>query len=457
MRLDALRSLESHVQEARALENLSNEATAAAVMQIVDVLGSTGDEALQAAICRTIWSLADTDALRAAIADGGGILYVGALLASQSADVQQEAALLLVAITNTPESAQQLVAANGVSELLAMLSREQSQLRTTALQLLSAMCTHGSAEALVSAGGANPLAAELVRSAAVAKGWGGNTADGCRDARLSLTCLSSMASCGHAQMEKVRHAVRHASALPSLVALLGTDTGGTDAAAMALLAQLELSEKGAEELTNTGGIALLCESLGPATAADTRLQAAQTLANLSASAVSAVAIAQTPNAVENLLSLASYRSASDRRESQDTHQTSALTTLANLCALGALPADALRSANAIKALAEFCGISPDPTQRAASVALVAHAAQDSGARLRLAELGVPPSSRQPSPNRRVETVERRQQAGRRWGPPGAARPQSGGTRPWRSRTLRRTTTFVRRLAHGAPSPPWRAS
>ena len=392
-RLDALRALERDAHSARPVGATgpssasapTDEDAVTLINQIIEVLGSTDESVLQAALCRSIWSLSDTEAARSAFADGGGLLYVGALLASPSTEVQQEAALLLLAATTTASACEQLAAADGVAALLGMLSKD-GEIHNTALQLLVSMCTHGAAPALASAGSAVPLTAELVRAAAIAKGWGGNTADGCRDARLSLTCLSAMGACGASQLEAVRLAVRSAGALPSLVALLGTDRGGIDAAAMGLLAQLELSDApAAAELANTGGIALLCESLGGSATESSRAQAAQTLATLSASAVSAVAIAQASTAIDNLFSMIASHDAPAR--------SAALITLANMCALGALPVGSLRSEAALAALATMASDNPpasaDHTQRAAAVALIAQAAQDASSRAQLAERGVP--------------------------------------------------------------------
>ena len=379
--LDLLRSADfSLPARLEALQSLTTgEADAPTLaMRLVDVLGSTDEPTLQAALCRAVWSLAESADVRTAIIEGGGILYIGALLgATPNAEVEQETALLLVALSTTAAACAQIVAADGIAAVLALISRD-GPVHASAMQLIVAICTHRQAAAVASAGGAPPLTAELMRAAAVAKGWGGTPADGCRDAKLALVCLGALAASGPPQLEAVRHAVRDAGALPSLVALLGTDVDGVDAAAMSILAHLELSGQAADELANTGGIALLCESLAGAT--DSRLQAVQTLATLSASAVSAVAIAEATDALPNLFALVGER--------DEAAQTAALTTLANLCAVGALPGDALRSQTALATLAT-AATPDDPRDTAAAAMLIAQAAQDVSARAQLADLGVP--------------------------------------------------------------------
>ena len=73
-------------------------------LQIVDVLGGTSDEELQAALCRAVWELCGTQAARTAVAMGGGILYAAPLLAAAAPSVQHEAALVLTRLTHGPRT-----------------------------------------------------------------------------------------------------------------------------------------------------------------------------------------------------------------------------------------------------------------------------------------------------------------------------------------------------------------
>jgi len=123
----------------------------------------------------------------------------------------------------------------------------------------------------------------------------------------------------------VQRAVRNTSAMPSIVALTGTDDERARSSAMMLLSSL--APQNAGEVVASGGIAMLCETLSRG-ATD---QTLHTLAQLSQSAVHAVAIAQQPGALATLCSLVG----------QPHVRELAISVLSNLCALGALPTDAL--------------------------------------------------------------------------------------------------------------------
>lgn len=154
-------------------------------LQIVDTLGSTADASLQAALCRALWLMAESDAVAAAVAEGGGMFYLGALLGSPSDAVATEATLLLISLTRSAAASSQLVTADGIGPLLTLLTSSRDMavpLRSSALQILANLCRHDCAPAVLSTvGAATALATDLVRSAAVAKGWsGGRNFDGTR-------------------------------------------------------------------------------------------------------------------------------------------------------------------------------------------------------------------------------------------------------------------------------------
>ncbi len=321
--------------------------------------------------------------------------------------MQQEASLLLITVSTTEGACQQLVAADGVRPLLALLSGAEAQTRSSALHLISSLCAHGGASALLAAGAAIPLTKEMVRAAAVAKGWGGDTgvggtasaADASKDAGLALGALAAFGGIGDSGVEAVRHAVRQASALPALVAMLGDRQEEVNKAAATILALLDPSDNAQlAELQNSGGIALLCETLVSTSAAEaTHLQAMQTLATLSASPTSAVAIAEYPNAVVTYVNIVVA-------PPTDEAKTAALTTLAHLSSLGALSLEPLRSQPFLSALAATVMArrasstrapseppADDSEARAAALTLLAQASQDAACRLELVQLGVPPA------------------------------------------------------------------
>ena len=281
--------------------------------------------------------------------------------------------------------------------LLALLSAANTQTRSSALQLTHNLCLHGAAAAMLAAGAAAPLTKDMVRAAAVAKGWGGgasSVSDASKDAGLALTALAALGEEATGK-EAVRHAVRQHSALPSLVAMLGDRDEAVNAAAATILALIDPSDNAAlAELQNTGGIALLCETLVSASATETsHLQAMQTLATLSASPTPAVAIAEYPGAISAYVNLVCAPRSPEAR-------AAALTTLAHLSTLGALGLEVLRSQPLLIALADAASAKPadmpaaeqpaDDAQRAAALALLAQAAQDGACRLELAQLNTPP-------------------------------------------------------------------
>lgn len=103
-----------------------------------------------------------------------------------------------------------------------------------------------------------------------------SSTDASRDASYALASLAAMAEAGG--VDAVRHAVRQASALTSLVALLGVGDEAVQKPAMRLLAQLDPNDN-ASTVADSGGIVLLCETLAsPASADANRLQAVRPLA-----------------------------------------------------------------------------------------------------------------------------------------------------------------------------------
>ena len=156
----------------------------------------------------------------------------------------------------------------GIPPLLEAASAPEPRARLAALQLLRVMATQSAslAASVAGAGGAPALVAALVTAAAEAKGWstaggpGRHTAEGEQAAGAALGAL--VALCGAAECAaKVQDAFRAASALPSLVALLGAKDEASRSLAMALLAHVAGGDGAGGELAASGGIALLCEGL----------------------------------------------------------------------------------------------------------------------------------------------------------------------------------------------------
>ena len=155
----------------------------------------------------------------------------------------------------------------------------------------------------------------------------------------------------------MRLAIRQAGALPSLTALLGTDAEGVDKLAMEVLSHLQLSDDAsAEKLANSGGIALLCESVGGKSPSASRRQAAQTLATLSAAATSAVAIAVVADAA----SVPTSNVAADRPDRSAIARSivSVLSAPAWIVTLAVLASNSLTPLNSLFAMtASICDFS----------------------------------------------------------------------------------------------------
>ena len=125
---------------------------------------------MQATLCMLLAQLAGgaaDGALAGRLADGGALFYLASLLASPSAEVAQEAVLLLTAMCATSEAVRtQLVdVANGLPPLLALLSNASPPLPSLVLALLDSLVAAGAARALRDAGAAEPLARSLVAAA----------------------------------------------------------------------------------------------------------------------------------------------------------------------------------------------------------------------------------------------------------------------------------------------------
>ena len=265
--------------------------------------------------------------------------------------------------------------------LLQLLSSPSSNLRLSALELLARVCSKGGADAVASAGGATPLSFELVKSASVAKGWGGGCAAdataGERACAQLLTCLIAMPP------PTVKDAFRAASATPALVALLGTADESIRSRAMALMERLAPSDGAqvSDDMVSTGGIALLCDNLLQQSQPEAnKLQAMQTIASLSRTAANAVAIAETVGAVDGVFALLGRSPALT---------AAALTTLANLSQLGALRLAHFREAAALQSLSTAAAPDSSPDIRAAALICIAQAALDRSCRQGLARQGVP--------------------------------------------------------------------
>ena len=156
----------------------------------------------------------------------------------------------------------------GIPPLLKATATAEPRARLAALRLLRVMAAESAslAASVAGAGGAPALVAALVTSAEAAKGWstaggpGRHTAEGEQAANAALGAL--VALCNVAECAaKVQDAFRAASALPSLVALLGGRDETSRALAMALLAHVAGGDGAGGELAASGGIALLCEGL----------------------------------------------------------------------------------------------------------------------------------------------------------------------------------------------------
>ncbi|KAL1519633.1 hypothetical protein AB1Y20_023144 [Prymnesium parvum] len=356
-----------------ALADVSDERTA---LKLLDALGSTSVPTVQAALCRSLWRLAELEEVRQGVLNAGGLLFVSALLGSPSDEVKQEAALLLLTLCHTAASLEMLASTDAVGPILALLSAGNIQHKRSSLELLERLCNNGCAEAVATAGGTTPLAFELVRVAGVVKGWSGASADvaeGEHMAKQVLACLLLMPEA------KLKDAFRAASATPALVALLGTANETLRSQATTLLqgAITEGNASGDDELLHSGGIALLCENLKQSPSDRTQTTAA--LAKLSSSPLNAAAIAEAAGTVDALL--AEVARAAESR-------TAALLTLANLCRLGALRTPHLHPAAATGALAAACAPDEPEEVRGAALTCVAQAALDRTCREGLAAAGV---------------------------------------------------------------------
>ena len=109
-------------------------------------------------------------------------------------------------------------------------------------------------------------------------------------------------------------------------------------------------------------------------------QALATLSSLSESPVNAVALASTRGAVNELFNLLNAP--------EPTAASAALRALGNLCKLGSLPAEPLRSADALARLAERMQ-DTDSARRSAALELIAQASLDPDSRHALVSVGAP--------------------------------------------------------------------
>ena len=358
---------------------------------LVEALGGAADPPMQATLCMLLAQLADgaaDGALAGRLADGGALFYLASLLASPSAEVAQEATLLLTAMCATSEAVRtQLVdVANGLPPLLALLSNASPPLPSLVLALLDSLVAAGAARALRDAGAAEPLARSLVAAASEAKGWGGGGATGEGEARAA-TLLGILDAMADVDVQAVQDGMRAASATPSLVALLGAADEGLRGKASGMLNRLVPADgAGSGEMVASGGLVMLCDALANGTSEANRKQALQTVAKLSSSAQNAVAIAEnagTVGALHHFLGDADGAAAS-----------AALATLANLTVVGALKPDAHSSSpEALSTLAarlRAADASLTQTQRVAVLSILCAAALDPRGRQLLASLGVPP-------------------------------------------------------------------
>ena len=358
---------------------------------LVEALGGAADPPMQATLCMLLAQLAGgaaDGALAGRLADGGALFYLASLLASPSAEVAQEATLLLTAMCATSEAVRtQLVdVANGLPPLLALLSNASPPLPSLVLALLDSLVAAGAARALRDAGAAEPLARSLVAAASEAKGWGGGGATGEGEARAA-TLLGILDAMADVDVQAVQDGMRAASATPSLVALLGAADEGLRGKASGMLNRLVPADgAGSGEMVASGGLVMLCDALANGTSEANRKQALQTVAKLSSSAQNAVAIAEnagTVGALHHFLGDADGAAAS-----------AALATLANLTVVGALKPDAHSSSpEALSTLAarlRAADASLTQTQRVAVLSILCAAALDPRGRQLLASLGVPP-------------------------------------------------------------------
>ena len=321
--------------------------------------------------------------------------------------MQQEVTLLLITVITTETACQQLVAADGVRPLLALISLPERELpnaaqtRSCALHLISRICAHNGAPALLAAGAAVPVMREMMRAAMIAN-WTGSAdavdsraaAEASKDAGQALSVLAAFGAIGDSGVEAVRHAVRQASALPALVALLACRQEEVHKAAATILALLDPTDKAQlTVLENSGGITLLCETLVSTSAAEaTHLQAMQALATLSAAPTSAVAIAEYPRALATYVNIIVA-------PPTETAKAAALTTLANLSSLGALSLEPLRSQPFLSALAAVTLAAvtmgsrgrPHTEARTAALGLLAKVSEDRVCRRELVLLNLPPA------------------------------------------------------------------
>lgn len=205
-----------------------------------------------------------------ALVASGGLLYLTGLLSPPASPrLHAQAVELLAALCAcAPGTAASLADMGGIPPLLEVASAAEPRARRAALELLHVMAAQSAslAASVAGAGGAPSLVAALVTAAAEAKGWstaggaGRHTAEGEQAAGAALGAL--VALCGAAECAaKVQDAFRAASALPSLVALLGAKDEVTRSLAMALLAHVAGGDGAGGELAASGGIALLCEGL----------------------------------------------------------------------------------------------------------------------------------------------------------------------------------------------------
>ncbi|KOO27043.1 hypothetical protein Ctob_004130 [Chrysochromulina tobinii] len=414
-RVDAAKAISTLVQRVAREVGATAEPAADSIkdgslaLRLVDVLGAVSEPPVQAALCHAIWLLAVEDRVKDALAGGGGILYLGALLSSSDPTVQQEVTLLLITVITTETACQQLVAADGVRPLLALISLPERELpnvaqtRSCALHLISRICAHNGAPALLAAGAAVPVIREMMRAAMIAN-WTGRTgsadavdsraaAEASKDAGQALSVLAAFGAIGDSGVEAVRHAVRQASALPALVALLACRQEEVHKAAATILALLDPTDKAQlTVLENSGGITLLCETLVSTSAAEaTHLQAMQALATLSAAPTSAVAIAEYPRALATYVNIIVA-------PPTETAKAAALTTLANLSSLGALSLEPLRSlpfqsalAGVIMATKGRAHGGAQTEARTAALGLLAKVSEDRLCRRELVLLNLPPA------------------------------------------------------------------
>ena len=341
-------------------------------LRLLDALGSSSQPRVQQPLCDALASAGE--AHHAPLLESGAVLYAAPLLSSPIEGVQRAALRLLLALCSG-DCAAQVAGVGAAPTLLGLLSSAApAESRSIALRLISELLSSAQgARALLAAGAAETLCVALIHASGVAKGWGGgDAARGKEEARLTIDCLCSVNSTDPAAVQR---AVRNTSAMPSIVALTGTDDERARSSAMMLLSSL--APQNAGEVVASGGIAMLCETLSRG-ATD---QTLHTLAQLSQSAVHAVAIAQQPGALATLCSLVG----------QPHVRELAISVLSNLCALGALPTDALAGPDDLHRLvAPLLQGGLPPSQRAGLLSLLSRAALEGPGRQALAAVGAPP-------------------------------------------------------------------